>query len=230
MLQKVDYDYHAARTNPGVKGIYAAANHPANKVEFQHYVEKHNSEQDRINEKTAAQGITGNNEVQFVDFRTYTLSEPSESDVIALLNNLREKFNIHINTMGSNGLPALDDDYSYDGSDSRILNISVGMLYKMASDSEFHNDISEKIQRWLDGSSEFLEKTGNAVAGMTMSLTEFSELYGYSENPNATTFDRANAKEAWEELVDYLLKWLDERNEHYSERDLSENLFEILLK
>jgi len=64
---------------------------------------------------------------------------------------------------------------------------------------------------------------------MSMSITEYSELYGYSENFNAPENERAIAKEAWDELIDYLLKWLDERDEEYSSNKISECLFEILL-
>ena len=57
MIPAVNYDYHAVRTNPGVKGIKAAANNPANKTVFQHYVEKHCPEKDRIyKEEMTAQG------------------------------------------------------------------------------------------------------------------------------------------------------------------------------
>ena len=157
------------------------------------------------------------------------IAEPTENDARAVLNGLREKFGIPINVMGTPGLPALDELNNYNGGDTRMLNISVGLLYKMAGDPEEHRKISEKIQRWLDGSSEFLDKVGGEATNMTMSITEYSELYGYGMSQNATDSDYAKAKEAWEELIDYLLKWLDERNDDYSKKEISECLFEILL-
>jgi len=186
-------------------------------------------EQERLMEERLAElGITDINDVPVANFNTYSISDANEADVIALLNNLREKFGIQINTMGTLGLPALDEANNYDGGDMRMLSISVGMLYKMANDPDIHKTISEKIQRWLDGSSEFLDKAGNAATNMTMSITEYSELYGYGENFNASDNERAIAKEAWEELIDYLLKWLDERNDEYSKKEINECLFEIL--
>jgi len=187
-------------------------------------------EQERLmKERLAELGITDINEVPVADFKTYFMKEENEADAIAMLNDLREKFNIQINTMGTLGLPALDEANNYDSGDLRMLNISAGMLYKMANDPEVYQNISDKIQRWLDGSSEFLDKAGKAATNMTMSITEYSELYGYGENFNASDNEKAIAKDAWEELIDYLLKWLDERNDEYSKKEISECLFEILL-
>jgi len=186
--------------------------------------------QEQISNGSKAECGTNQPCVYNIPFTVFNINaEPTEADARTVLNGLREKFGIQINAMGTLGLPALDELNNYNGGDSRILNISVGMLYKMAGDPEEHRKISEKIQRWLDGSSEFLDKVGGAATNMTMSITEFSELYGYGMSQNATDSDYAKAKEAWEELIDYLLKWLDERNEEYNNNEISDCLFEILM-
>jgi len=51
IMASINYDYHAVRKDPGIKGMSAAANNPANRTVFQHYVEKHCSEKDRIYKK-----------------------------------------------------------------------------------------------------------------------------------------------------------------------------------
>jgi len=58
MIQAINFNFQT-RENPGITGIYAVANNPANKVEFQHYVEKHCPEKDKLyKEEMAAQGVT----------------------------------------------------------------------------------------------------------------------------------------------------------------------------
>ena len=223
MIPAANYDYHAVRANPGIKGMTAAANNPANRTVFQHYIEKQLCEEKKVENGTKAPYECN---IPYAVLNIF--SEPSETDAMAVLDGLRERFGIQINTMGTYGLPALDEGNRYDGSDSRTLSISVGLLYKMASDPETHRNITDKIQRWMDGSSEFLGKHGGAATNMTMSITEYSEIYSYGENFNVSDEERTMAKKAWEELIDYLLKWLDERNEGYDVEKLSEYMFEII--
>jgi len=143
---------------------------------------------------------------------TQRISEEAKIDAGAeeMLAKLRCMFDIPVIIIGSE-----DDDIP----DSimrgntigtyRKFRISEEMLKRMSDDPELFCDITEKMKRWFDGTSEFLENHKGAIDRMEMYISEYSIMYAYNENFDAPDSEVKNAKLVLNELHDVLLKWMN---------------------
>jgi len=244
MLPAINYDYHAVRTNPGIKGIYAAANNPANRAVFQHYVEKHCPEKDRLfKEEMAAQGIEvmarGNVITQGTN-AAFNCSLPaalleriqqqqeSKCDTDGMLEKLRAMFDIPIIIIGSEEDNIPHWTKSPTGGTLRFFRISEEMLRKMDDDPEVFRDITEKMQRFNNGLCEFIKNHDGAISNIQMYIDVHGIVYAYSENFDAPSSKVVTAKKELDDLIDFFIKWLDKRNKSTDGEETVEDINESL--
>ncbi|MCL2627279.1 MAG: hypothetical protein FWD44_01090 [Oscillospiraceae bacterium] len=231
----INYDYHAARTDPGVKGIYAAANHPANKTVFQHFIEKHSSEQNA--EKATMQGIN----VPFSCSLTEIMMKNKPEEVITpekeMLSKLRSMFSIPVIVIGSE-----EDDMPHriklglgNGDTFRKFRITEEILRRMSEDPEIFQNITEKMQRYYNGTCEFIQNFNGVITSMEMYISENGIVYAATENYDAPEEMVKKAKATLNDLHDFFLKWLEKRDnplkdEEIHEEEASENSSEYLIE
>jgi len=222
MISAINYDYHAARTDPGVKGIYAAANHPANKAVFQHYIEKHSSEQN--GERAIIQGIN----VPFSCSLTEIMMKNKPEEIITpekeMLAKLRCMFDIPVIVVGSE-----EDDMPHwiklglgNGDTFRKFRITEGMLRQMSEDPEVFKDITEKMQRYYDGTCEFIKNYNGVITSMEMYISETGIVYAATENYDAPEEVVKRAKAILNDLHDFFLKWLEKRDNPVKDEEIHE--------
>jgi len=122
----------------------------------------------------------------------------------------------------------------------RKFRISEEMLKQMSEDPGVFQDITEKMKRWLEGTFEFLANHKGAIDRMEMYISEYGVVYAYNENYDAPEDVVKKAKAELNDLLDFLLKWIDDRNrgstekvdseKESNEEDTSEHLIETVLK
>jgi len=243
MLPAINYDYHAVRTNPGVKGLYAAANNPANRAVFHHCVEKHCSEKDRLfKEEMAAQGIevmARSNVIAQGTNAAFSCSIPaalleriqqqeSKCDTDEMLEKLRAMFDLPVIVTGSEEDNIPHWAKSPTGGTLRLFRISKEMLRKMEADSEVFRDITERMRRFQDGLCEFLKNHDGVISNIQMYIDEYGIAYAYSEDFDAPSSKVVNAKKELDDLIDFFIKWLDKRNKSTDGEETVEDINESL--
>ena len=121
----------------------------------------------------------------------------------------------------------------------RKFRISEEMLKRMSGDLCLFQDITDKMKRWLDGTCEFLGNHGGTIDRMEMYISETGIVYAYTENYDAPESAVKKAKAELNDLIDFLIKWLSDRDnittrqtdseKETSAEDTSEYLVETVL-
>ena len=152
--------------------------------------------------------------------------QKSACDTDEMLKKLRAMFDAPVIVIGSE-----EDDIPHwatnpTGGTLRLFRISKEMLRKMEEDPEVFHDITEKMQRFLDGLCEFLKNHDGIISNIQMYIDVNGIAYGYTENFDAPSSKVVKAKRELDDLIDFLIKWLDERNKSSDERETVEDINE----
>ena len=152
--------------------------------------------------------------------------QESKCDTDEMLEKLRAMFDAPVIVIGSeeDNIPLRAK--SPTGGTLRLFRISREMLRKMDDDPEVFRDITEKMQRFLDGLCEFLKNHDGIISNIQMYIDVNGIGYGYSEDFDAPSSKVVKAKRELDDLLDFLIKWLDKRNKSNDERETVEDLNE----
>ena len=154
------------------------------------------------------------------------IQQESKCDTDKMLKKLRAMFDAPVIVIGSEEDNIPHWAKSPTGGTLRLFRISKEMLRKMDDDPEVFRDITEKMQRFLDGLCEFLKNHDGAISNIQMYIDVNGIAYGYSENFDAPSSKLVKAKRELDDLIDFLIKWLDERNKSSNERETIEDINE----
>jgi len=191
-------------------------------------------------EKKINHGIKTHFECSVREVMMKNKPEETENPGNEMLKKLRDMFDIPVLVIGSE-----EDDIPHrlklglGAGNFRMFRISEEMLKRMAEDPELFQDVTERMKQWRDGTCEFLRKHEGTISSMEMYICETGFAYAYTENFDAPDFFVKNAKVALNDLHDFLLKWLGERNKDSNEiktdekvttaEDTSEHLIEKIM-
>ena len=157
-----------------------------------------------------------------------------------MLSKLRSMFKIPVIIIGSQEDDIPDSVMRANTAGTyRKFRISEEMLKRMSEDPGIFQDITEKMNRWLDSTHEFLANHEGTIDRMEMYICVHGVAYAYNEIYDAPEEALKKAKTELNDLLDFLLKWIDARNrdsiekvdseEETSAEDTSEYLIETML-
>jgi len=238
MLTQVAFNPNAYRTPTGIKGLkIVTGKHKI--TEFEIAQNRSDSSEDL---KKIGHGINTPFECSLREVMMKSIPEENKVDasINEMLTNLRGMFNIPVIIIGSKEDDIPDSVMRANTPGTyRKFRISEEMLKRMSEDPGTFQDITEKMNRWLDGTCEFLAKHEGAIDRMEMYISEYGIMYAYTENYDAPASAVKEAKVELNDLLDFFLKWIDERNRNStekadnekekSEEDTSEHIVETIL-
>ncbi|MCL2249417.1 MAG: DUF6033 family protein [Oscillospiraceae bacterium] len=127
-----------------------------------------------------------------------------------MLSKLRERFsNVSFHTeLTRDGIARLNR------SESNTIQITDGMLKRMANDPNEYKWVTEKIERFLSGASEFSGMT-DGTHQIGMSISEVGTLFWSFAGVSDLSETEAEAlNQAWNYFMDSFLEWFRNRGEN----------------
>lgn len=137
-------------------------------------------------------------------FRSFQGSSPQE-----MLTRLSERFS----TVSFRTEFTRDAISNSDRNAIHSVQITDGMLKKMANDPNEYKRVTEKIERWLSGATELSETTGGKQQ-VGMSISEHGTMiWALGVGGDFPDTESEVFTQAWEKFVDALLEWLRNQGE-----------------
>jgi len=238
MLTQVAFNPDAYRTPTGIKGLKIVTG--KYKITDFEIAPNHSNSLDDL--KKTGHGINTPFECSVREAMIKRMPEESKVDASAseMLSKLQGMFSIPVIIIGSKEDDIPDSVMRANTAGTyRKFRICEEMLKRMSEDPGIFQDITDKMKRWLDGTCEFLAKHEGTIDIMEMYISEYGVIYAYTENFDAPEATVKKAKTELNDLLDFLLKWIDQRNRDSTEsvdseketsaEDTSEHLVETVL-
>ena len=154
----------------------------------------------------------------------------TETDMIGVLSNLRDRFGIPINVVPSNGEFLQGDIWKQENGNSKhIITISADGLMQMASNPNMYARITENIQKWIDASSDLVRNSGPAVAFSNMYIGVNHIDIGYA-TMQANDRELSVADRAWQEFMRTFQEWTENRSDIFRPEERARFGFRVLLE